>query len=172
LGELHGTDGEENELSRMSPSTHKRTKKRLETLAKNTVKAKAAVLEQLAQYPVVTNACKRASVGRATYYKWLESDAKFARSVEQATIDGKRFVTDMAKAQLLKLMSNGDKTAIIFLLKNYDPDFTDKVRYLHEHRHKHTLKMSKDDREAMKAAIHNVGLSTLMQSDDEEIDIG
>lgn len=162
-----------------SPKHSKREEKRLETLKKTTDKKKAEVLAELAKYPVVTSACKQADVGRATYYKWLEEDKKFVLAVEKATIDGKRFVTDMAKAQLLKLVSAGDKTAIIFLLKNYDPDFTDKVRYLHEHKHKHVLTLTKEKRKELEKAFSNVGLATLLkreagkanQPEEEEIDI-
>lgn len=151
----------------MTSPIAKRTEKRLKTLAKKTVDSKAMVLAELAQYPVVTNACKRASVGRATYYKWIEEDKMFAHAVNSALMDGKRYVADMAKSHLLKLVANGDKTAIIFLLKNYDSDFTDKVRYQYDHRH--TFQLDKTDKAILRKAIENIGLGALVE--DEEIDV-
>lgn len=93
----------------------------MKTLAKKTAENKRVVIEQLSQYPIVMTACKKADIGRATYYKWLEEDKEFVRSVETAMLDGKRLVADMAKAQLLKLVSEGKITPIIFLLKTLTP---------------------------------------------------
>lgn len=166
-----------------SPKHKKREEKRLKALAKTTARNKEAVLKYLSEYPIVMTACRKADIGRATYYKWLEEDKGFAKSVEGAMLDGKRLVADMAKAQLLQLVANGKITPIIFLLKNYDPDFTDKVRYMHEHKHKHELKfwsdqVSPEQRESIRQAMHNVGLASLIKMDaernaenDEEIDI-
>jgi len=64
-------------------------------------KLKAKVLAELAVNPIVEQACKRAGLSRATYYRWLE-DEDFGEATELAIAQGRDRVNDMAESQILK----------------------------------------------------------------------
>ena len=70
-------------------------------------KLKAKVLAELAVNPIVEQACKRAGLSRATYYRWLE-DEEFGDATELAIAQGRDRVNDMAESQVLKGISKGD----------------------------------------------------------------
>jgi len=75
---------------------------------------KKAIIEALEQsLGVVTTACKKAGVGRTTFYGWLDSDPKFKKAVD----DIQNIALDFAESQLHKQISKGDTTATIFYLK-------------------------------------------------------
>lgn len=61
----------------------------------------------------ISEACKAANLGRATYYRWLNNDPEFA----QACQDIKESIIDLAESQLYQEIKNSNLTAIIFYLK-------------------------------------------------------
>tara|TARA_R100000655_G_scaffold55893_1_gene94013 strand:+ start:1948 stop:2301 length:354 start_codon:yes stop_codon:yes gene_type:complete len=62
---------------------------------------------------VVTVACKQADVPRSTYYKWLNEDEDFAKSVKEI----ENIALDFAESQLHSQMKDGSTSATIFYLK-------------------------------------------------------
>ena len=62
---------------------------------------------------VVTVACKQADVPRSTYYKWLNEDEDFAKSVKEI----ENIALDFAESQLHSQMKDGNTSATIFYLK-------------------------------------------------------
>jgi hypothetical protein len=108
-------------------------KKRLLTLAKKTAEQKLAILEQLAKCCIIQLACERTSVGRSTYYSWLSEDTEFKEAADKAINAGRAYLNDIAFSGLLKKIQEGNKTMLIFWLKNNHPWFGDKIRHQHEH---------------------------------------
>jgi hypothetical protein len=75
---------------------------------------KESILEALEKsLGVVTVACKQADVPRSTYYKWLNEDEDFAKSVK----DIENIALDFGESQLHKQIGDGNTSATIFFLK-------------------------------------------------------
>ena len=79
---------------------------------------KNVLLEHLEKTPIVQIACDKSSIGRSTYYRWLQNDPVFAKSAKKALQRGVLLMNDVAESQLLKGMKDGNMTAIIFWLKS------------------------------------------------------
>ena len=63
----------------------------------------------------ITVATKNIGVTRQTYYDWLKSDEEFKAVIE--AIEPDDLIVDFAENALMKKISKGDTTAIIFTLK-------------------------------------------------------
>ena len=75
---------------------------------------KKALLKALEQtLGVVTTACKKADVGRTTYYDWMRDDIDFNKSVQELS----NVALDFAESQLHKQISDNSTAATIFYLK-------------------------------------------------------
>src|SRR3989344_9097748 len=132
---------------------------RLATLAVETRRMKAEILEQLKKMPMVETACSTAGVGYSAYYAWRKSDKEFAAESDRARAEGKSFINDMAESQLIRRIGEGHVTAIIYWLKNNHKDYADTIRYLHEHEHNHHVEIDKEDADLVAAALRNIGLA-------------
>ncbi len=62
---------------------------------------------------VVTTACKKANVGRRTFYDWLEKDPEFKKAVQEF----QDVALDTVESKLYDLIKEGNVTATIFYLK-------------------------------------------------------
>lgn len=83
-----------------------------------TNKEKKEFVEILRDYPIISVACKRAKIHRATVYRWIEKNRKFADQVEKALRSGRETVNDLAESQLIASIRNGDPKSIKFWLEN------------------------------------------------------
>ena len=79
--------------------------------------SKALLIENLKRTPIISVVCEKLGIGRASYYRWRE-DPEFAKACDLAINEGSQVVNDMAEAQLLTSIKNGNLGAIIFWLKN------------------------------------------------------
>ena len=61
----------------------------------------------------VSKSCKKANIGRQTYYQWREADQEFA----DACVDVKEGLLDFAESQLQGLIKANNVIATIFFLK-------------------------------------------------------
>lgn len=96
---------------------------KLTKIDKRQAKEKAALLEILEDTPVVSVACKKAGIGRATFYRWLEEDARFARDVERAQRRGVQKVNDMAESVLMNKIANQDERTAKWWLEKRHPAY-------------------------------------------------
>ena len=62
---------------------------------------------------VVSTACKKVGIGRATFYRWLKEDKDFSKEV-QAIQD---VALDFAESKLFEQIQDGSTAATIFYLK-------------------------------------------------------
>jgi predicted DNA binding protein len=90
-------------------------------------KDKEMLLEQLKKTPIVEIACSKLGIGRTTYYRWRKENAEFATHADEAIRDGILLVSDMAEAELISAIKNGQLPAIIFWLRNRHEAYKTKV---------------------------------------------
>ena len=88
---------------------------------------KKRVVDQLREMPIVEVACRRAGIGRATYYRWLKKDTEFARLCREALEHSTAAVSDIAEAKLITAIQEGNMTAISFWLRNRHTAYQTKV---------------------------------------------
>ena len=77
---------------------------------------KEKLLEALKQTQgLIYHACKKAgNISRSTYYRYMKEDKEFAKAVE----DIQQAQIDYVEGQLIKNISDGKETSIIFYLKS------------------------------------------------------
>lgn len=107
------------------------TKGRENTVAKRIAEMKRRVIEALEQTPVVRVACAKAGVGKDFYYEHRYQDPEFRSMTDAALREGRELMADVAESQLFKKVKDGDRTSIIFTLKNLRKD-TYSDRLVHE----------------------------------------
>lgn len=61
----------------------------------------------------ISEACKHININRATYYDWYNNDNDFKQSIDNL----KEGLIDYAESQLMRNISNGDNSSIMFFLK-------------------------------------------------------
>ena len=75
---------------------------------------KQKVLKALEEsHGVVTNACKKAGVSRAQFYRWWNEDEKFRQQCD----DIQESAIDFVESELFKQIKEGNITGQIFYLK-------------------------------------------------------
>ena len=97
------------------------------TIKKRIENEKILLLEQLKKTPIVSLACEKTGIGRASYYRWRAGDSKFASAADAAIQEGSLLVNDMAESQLLGAIRDGNMTGIIFWLKHHHSSYETRI---------------------------------------------
>jgi hypothetical protein len=87
----------------------------------------ALLLEQLRKVPIVSIACEKAGIGRATFYRWKKEDEAFAKAADEAVSEGTHLVSDMAESQLLGAIRDGNLGAVMYWLKHRNANYNTKL---------------------------------------------
>lgn len=74
--------------------------------------------ELLNKNPLVSLACEKMGVSRATYYRWRETDENFLKESEIAIDNGREKLKDFGESKLIEKLNAGDNWAIRFYLEN------------------------------------------------------
>lgn len=90
-------------------------------------KTRELFLEQLRKNPIVQIACEKVGVSRATYYRWKKNNKTFAKAVEEAIIEGRQIVNDLAESRLVSSIQNGNLRGITYWLANNHPQYSNKL---------------------------------------------
>jgi hypothetical protein len=114
--------------------TETKNAKRAKTLAEQTRKMQAKMLEQLPKYPIVQIACERVGIGRSTYYEWRENP-EFKKASDAALQAGTSFINDLAESKVILGIQNDNVTFTIFWLKHRHDSYMEVLRHRHKHMH-------------------------------------
>lgn len=76
---------------------------------------KKQALDAYVEKGTVTAACKKAQIGRQTWYNWIEDDEDFAKAAKDAY---EQVTDDIEQTSIEKGRDGGDTTMCIFLMKN------------------------------------------------------
>ncbi|MDD5144766.1 MAG: hypothetical protein PHW72_01450 [Candidatus Pacebacteria bacterium] len=98
------------------------------TIEERQIKEKESVLEILKEMPIIEVACKKAGIGRATYYRWRKEDDIFKRRCEDSLSEGIEFINDMGESQLILMIKEKKMPAIALWLKHNHPKYGSKSR--------------------------------------------
>jgi len=111
LAEVDWSNGQENIMNK--------------SIAVRQAKEKDALLEQLKLTPIIEIACKKTGIGKASFYRWRDSDKEFAQKAETALKEGVSLMNDIVESRLLSAIQDGNLTAIIFWLRNRNPNYNE-----------------------------------------------
>jgi len=87
----------------------------------------ALLLEQLKKVPIVSIACEKSGIGRATYYRWKKEDLDFSKAADDALAEGTYLVNDMAESHLLAAIRDNNLGAVMYWLKHRNPNYNNKL---------------------------------------------
>lgn len=96
-------------------------------------KDKERLIEALKEMPIVQIACKKAGVGRATYYRWRKEDMTFLKLSDEALTHGIDFINDMSESQLITLIREKKMPAISLWLRHNHKRYGSAVRTYPSH---------------------------------------
>lgn len=82
-----------------------------------TKKDKYRFIQILKDIPIISVACKKAGIDKATIYRWRAKDSAFNQSVEEALEVGRESGNDIAESKLLKLVNEGAPWAVKYWLE-------------------------------------------------------
>ena len=90
-------------------------------------RAKELLLEQLKKTPIVQIACDKVGLSRVSFYNWKKKDKEFSKQVDDALLDGRSLVNDLADSQLINAVKDRNITAIVAWIKHNHPSYKTKV---------------------------------------------
>lgn len=108
------------------PARKPTPKTKLTVIERRTLEQQNHVIEILEKIPIVSVACKRANISRATFYRWKEENLEFKARADKAIKEGDLVIGDLAESKLIENIHNGNMTALIFWLKSRNAKFMDK----------------------------------------------
>ncbi len=77
---------------------------------------KARFLKTLAQYPIISVACQRSGIPRSTLYEWRKLDPDFSERIDEAELEGRFVINDLAESKLIAGIKNAHHPSITLWL--------------------------------------------------------
>ncbi len=103
------------------------------TERESTKKKKKRLLEALEQTSLISLACQKAGIAKATYYRWIGEDYEFFIAAQNALYDGNERINDLAKSKMIEDIAQGNIDTSYKWLNRRDPTFSGKpAPYLRE----------------------------------------
>ena len=128
---------------------------------KNIKQDKKLLLEQLKKTPIIQIACEKLGVARPTFYRWKSKDKSFAKGIDEAILEGRLMVNDLAETNLISCIKEKNFEAAKYWLDNHHSAYSKKLQINHCIEEALSPEQEKIVREAL----------NLMYSDDEEDNI-
>jgi len=93
----------------------------------STAKEKKKLLEALRENHIVLAACHKTGISKSTYYRWRQSDPKFAKAADVAMREGIDLVNDAAESNVVTGVKNRDKDLTKFWLTHRHPAYAERL---------------------------------------------
>ena len=116
-------------------------------------KDKERILGHLRSVPIIEVACKKAGIGRATYYRWRQEDSDFMRASDDALQDGISMINDLTESQLITLIKEKSFQAISMWLRHNHSRFLLKDKEHSLLKLKKEIPLSKEQEKIVKEAL-------------------
>lgn len=100
---------------------------RRDTIKARQNKLKEAFLEQLKRTPTIETSCQKVGIARATVYRWIKASKKFENKVDEALVEGRTFMSDIAENQLFSLIGDKKIEAIRLYLSTHNARYSNKL---------------------------------------------
>ncbi len=94
---------------------------------KKSDKAREALLEQLRKTPILQIACEKVGISRVTLYRWRSESKEFSKAVDDAMLEGRLLVNDLAESQLIGAIKDRNISAILAWLKHNHPSYKTRI---------------------------------------------
>jgi len=78
---------------------------------------KLKLILELKGNPIILIACKKQGLAPSTFYRWKNSDRRFAKEVNRSITRGRETVSDIAEAHLVQAIKKGNLRAVLYWLK-------------------------------------------------------
>lgn len=85
-------------------------------------------IESLRTTPIIQTVCKHTGISRTTYYRWMEKDPKFAKTSQEALLEGRSLINDLAESQLISSIKDKRMPAISYWLSHNHPNYAPKSK--------------------------------------------
>ena len=76
------------------------------------------LLDELRKNSIMTVACQKARVSRATAYRWINADPEFADAIDKASTEGRDTINDMAESVIIKKVREENLNAAKYYLSH------------------------------------------------------
>jgi len=106
----------------MTPAQKKKA-----TVEARRLKDKTILLADLKSIPIIEVACNKASISRATYYRWRNEDEAFSKEADEAIAEGEKRINDLSESQLISLIKDRSMPGIAFWLRHHHPKYSNKL---------------------------------------------
>ncbi len=123
---------------------------------KKSDKAREALLEQLCKTPILQIACEKVGISRVTLYRWRSENKEFSKAVDDAMLEGRLLVNDLAESQLIGAIKDRNISAIVTWLRHNHATY--KARIEIEGALKVIEEMSPEQKELFKKASELAGM--------------
>ncbi|HRV76312.1 MAG: hypothetical protein H6799_02885 [Candidatus Nomurabacteria bacterium] len=85
---------------------------------RRTKKLEKELIEELEKTGIISSACGKVRLPRATFYRWYNEDLEFRFKINEAIQLGRFNMVDFAESKLFKNIEGNNQRAIEFYLKN------------------------------------------------------
>lgn len=101
----------------------KKEAKKLGLIEERIKAQKERILEEISVSYIVSIACQKIGISRATLYRWMIDDREFKREFTKRQLDGRGMINDLAESRLIGKIKNDEIKAITYWLSHMHSNF-------------------------------------------------
>jgi len=93
----------------------------------NNDKTKELLVENLKKTPIIQLVCEKIGISRASFYRFKKNDKTFAKNVDEAIVEGRQVVNDLAESRLMAAIQSGNLTSVMYWLNHNHTQYSNKL---------------------------------------------